>query len=560
MAADLTQSFWGKHFEKIVVAAAGVIFIAALVFFVVNRTPQVTVRTDVEKMVDNLQKVKTAPKLKEVLGDEAEKLGIDQPPLTTKKYDEELNGLAKLPPWNPAFDFVSPWGPTQTGPTTAAVARAPKVVPVADVVTFWGRGTTAEKVDNAVFKLDRPALSDIVWAGCVGQVDLTAQQEEFLNADAPVVPIFVSKIEMQRREMKLDGTWSEWKSVTPALATAVAAKWPKTPANPRDIRLVQQWAGSLRTMQASIRHMPFYTLVGMDKEGKLATSVAPPSTGLEQPEPPPKKVEPAAPAAPAGQPAEPAVEPDVSIWNQPVGGGGTAIPAPVREAAPPKRIIAPVWAYDATVEPGKTYQYQMRIAIGSPIYGQKNADSKARLELEFVGPWSDPSPQVTIPPLVNFYFVGTSGAKANVELQRWILSQWVRVSSCPTSLGAPISYVKPQKLELPGSPGKMTTDNIRVDLTPGIIVVDMLSRFPYQPEGNNRAIPANVMIYVDSAGRLGDRIDWEDKKEAANAWAVREAGGVTTPTPVPTPVTPPVTPKPVPPKPVPLKTVTPKGP
>jgi hypothetical protein len=554
MAADLTQSFWGKHFEKIVVAAAGVIFIAAVIFFVVYRTPQADVRTSVEKMVEDLQKAKKPPSLKEVLGDEAEKLGIDQAPLTTKKYDEELNGLAK-PPWNPSFDFVAQWMQTQTGTTTIAVARAPKIVPVTDVVTFWGRGTTAEKVENPIFKLDKPALSDIVWAGVLGHVDLTAQQEEYLNADDPVNPVFLTKIELQRREMKLDGTWTDWKSVTPSLTTTAAAKWPKMPANPRDIRLVQQWVGAVRTMQASIRHMPFYTLLGMDKEGKLAASVTTPSTGLEQPEAPKKAESVAAPVTPAtaGQPAAAASEPDVSILSMPVVGGGPAIPPPSHEAAAPKRIVAPIWAYDASVEPGKTYQYQMRVAIINPIYGMKSADPKVRLELEFVGPWSDPSPQVAIPPLVNFYYVGTSGAKANVELQRWILSQWVRVSSCPTSLGAPVTYVKPQKLELPGSPGKMTTDNIRVDLTPGIIVVDMLSRFPYQPEGNSRSIPANIMIYVDSAGRLGDRIDWEDKKEAANAWAVREAGGSPTTTPTPTPV--PV--KPVPVKPVPPKIITP---
>ena len=147
MAADLTQTFWGKHFEKIILAAAIVIFVVAAVWFVFGRSSQEALRIQVKTAVDNLAKPKNAPdtfltdaKLKELgLTDEQVKkvlalptvsaddlkklgladekvrgiillkvlppaeqrsLGIGQPPITVKDFAEELNGLP--PPGTPA--------------------------------------------------------------------------------------------------------------------------------------------------------------------------------------------------------------------------------------------------------------------------------------------------------------------------------------------------------------------------------------------------------------------------------------------------------------------------
>ena len=233
--------------------------------------------------------------------------------------------------------------------------------------------------------------------------------------------------------------------------------------------------------------------------------------------------------------------------------GAPIPPPPAHDAG--KHVTTAVWAYDISVEPGKTYQYQMRVGIRSPIYNLDRADAAVRWMPEFVGDWSPASREVTLPPTVLFYFVGTFGEKANIELQRWVLGQWIRVPSVPTSLGAPVVVTPPkrQKLLLPGGGGKFTPDNVEIDMNPaGIVLVDILRNFLYQPEGGGmRATRTNVLIYSDARGELGQRIEWEDKTAAATAWKARE-GAAGTPVPIkPPPVTPlpPKTPPKTPPRP-----------
>jgi hypothetical protein len=61
-----------------------------------------------------------------------------------------------------------------------------------------------------------------------------------------------------------------------------------------------------------------------------------------------------------------------------------------------------------------------------------------------------------------------------------------------------------------------------VDLSPGVLLVDMIRGFPYTPPGM-RPIPTNVLIFSDTEGNLGQRIDWEDQKEANQRRQEREA-------------------------------------
>jgi hypothetical protein len=607
MAADLTQNFWGKHFEKIILAVAAAIFVAAAVWFVFGRTlgfsHRDTLRDDVEKTVDNLTQPKNTPamllagtgrnldeelkalgltdeqqkkvmdlsalsaddlkrlglpdeKVRDVLllkvmpAAEQAKLGLNQPPVTVKEFADQLSGLP--PEWKADHDwtekYVAPIATTEVEP----VFQAPHVVSVTNLQVVTGRGTTDEPVPSFIFHLDK--YSDIVWAGITGIVDLTDEQDAFKVALAgrpeAYQPIMISRVELQRRELKPDGQWSDWKPVVPAVTSTAATKWPKTPTTPRDTREVMKWGADVASMQTLIRHMPLYHLVAVDEEGRLVEAAAGPSTGTEQPAPaPPKPVEPvgAAPAPASAVAAAPAAGGPAGPWGNPgtpakggQPGTGPIVPPPPRESA--KHVTTTVWAYDCTVEPGKTYQYQMRIGIRSPIYNLDLADQAVRWMPEFGGEWSTPSRDVTLPPTVQFYFVGTYGGgtfgeKANIEVQRWILGQWVHVPSVPTSPGAPIVVTPParKKLLLPGGGNKFTPDNVEVDMNPaGIILVDVLRSFLYQPEGGGmKATRTNVLIFADPRGQLQQRIEYEDKTAAATAWKAREGAGggpATTPT------------------------------
>ena len=576
MAADLTQTFWGKHFEKIIVLAAAAIFIISLVFFAVVRTPQGRLLADAEQAVKAAEESRKVPvaereeaeyiqRLMEgaLTAHERTDLGIGQPLVTPQDLARQLTGLS--PALESGKDFVQGLAEIEVGsapPTPSATPEAPMVQEVTNIEVVVGRGTTTEAVPTAVFHLDKPSYSDIVWAGCAGQFDLTAQVEAYWQANNPSQPIILARVELQRRELKADGSWSDWQAVTPALPKAAADKWPKLPANPRDVREVGDWGVALSNMQAAIRLMPLYPLVAVDEEGQTTQAITGNATGVEQPElTPPKPA--AAPAAapeaapPATEPAASAAVPAKAVTSEEDSPWAARAPSAAKTTAAPteaarNRVVAWVSAYDTSVMPGVTYQYQMRVALRNPVYSLARVeDPKVRWAPMLSGEWSQPTQAVTIPPLVQFYFIGVGGDKPNVELQRWVLGQWIKVPSVQCNLGSPIYFVRREQLRLPGSKDQKTKDTVEVDLSPQVVLVDVIHNFPYQPEGNARPIRTNVLVCAAAAGRLFHRIEWEDKKAAANDWLAR-TGKVAAPSPASKPTAPPVT-KPAAPTPKPEK-------
>ena len=550
MAADLTQTFWGKHFEKIIVLAAAAIFIIALVFFAVMRTPQERLLTDAEQSIKAAEESRKAPvaeQMEKALTDkERTDLGIGQPPVTPQDFARQLNELP--PPLDTGKDFVQGLAEIEVGIALPppATPEAPKVQEVTNVEVVVGRGTTTEAVPTAVFRLDKPSYSDIVWAGCAGQFDLTAQVEAYWQANDPPQPIVLARVELQRRELKADGSWSDWQAVTPALPKAAADKWPKLPANPRDVRAIQDWGVALETAQAAIRLMPLYPLVAVDEEGRTTRAITGNATGVEQPElTPPKPAAAPAAAPPATEPAAPAAAPAKVATSEEASPWAARAPSVAKTTAGPtevarKRVVAWVSAYDTSVAPGVTYQYQMRVALRNPVYSLARVeDLKVRWAPMLPGEWSQPTQAVTIPPLVQFYFIGMGGDRPNVELQRWVLGQWSKVPSVQCNLGVPIYFVRREQLRLPGSKEK-TKDTVEVDLSPQVVLVDVIHNFPYQPEGNAKPIRTNVLVYADAAGRLFHRIEWEDKSAAAKDW-LRRTGKAAAPSPAARPATPPAT-------------------
>jgi len=526
MATDLRESWWGRHFEKVVVLATGLVFVASVVLWVVLRDSRAEKREVIHRLIQQINERKKAT-IGEVLTEEEQRqLGLTKAPLTVAEFERRL---AQLPPEWPNRDFV--WGIVMGGipppPETKKVTPPQQILAVEEVQTAVGRGVTPEAVSRPLEKMAEQGLSDIAWVSCVGKFNLDLQLEQYLAGKVKWQPIVITRVEMSRRERKPDGTWSDWEAVPVQGAKAALDKLPRRPENSRDTRAVFAWARSLLAMQQDVRRLPFVDLVARDPEGKWVLDIAGDIVGVEQPAPRsvPEARAPAAaaPGAPPPSPAAPATPTGEEWWQT----EPTAPAAPTPGTVPslvgpvePQYTYAKVWAHDLSVRPGRTYQHRMRVAVFNPVYGHPDCgDEQAKGTPELVGEWSEPSAAVTIPRLVHFYFVGVFGDRAMVELHRWIHGQWVIVRSVPCRVGTPIIYSKPVPIKVPGS-GKEVTQT--VDLSPGVLLVDMIRGFPYTPPGM-RPIPTNVLIFSDTEGNLGQRIDWEDQKEANQHRQEREA-------------------------------------
>jgi hypothetical protein len=541
MAADLTQSFLNKHIEKLVLAAAVAILVAAGVLFVGMRSSRENLRTSLKTRIAAVEEQQKQTTLPDVLNPEEKKQLLETAGATVQQFKEELEGLP--PAWDVTRQHTQ--GAVKVEGPVAVTRNPPRkpdeILPVVDLRMAVGRGVTSDPTvaAAAVAKVPGKPLSDILWAGCVGKFDLTEQLAQYLKADNTETEIIITKVELQRRARKADGQWADWENAAPVIPHAVADKLPKRPANAKDKVAVYNWYKGIREAQATIRRMPFYPLAAMDEGSMRVSDAAGEAHGVEQPRvPTAAPTAPAAPAAPAEAPATPAAGTETPPPPPPAtttpGKPAWATDIPTEEKGPGAKaraeeahVYATVWASDVAVKPGHAYQYRMRVSLFNPAYAQAEAEEALRWVLEFEGKWSDPTPEegVLIPELVQFFFVGSFGEKANLELQRWIHGQWVIVRSVPSNVGAPVVCKRNAKLKVPGASDEVPED---VDLSPGfgsgrsVLLVDMVPNFTYYPEGNKTPTKVNVLVYTDAQGRLARRLDWTDRKEAAQARAARE--------------------------------------
>jgi hypothetical protein len=83
------------------------------------------------------------------------------------------------------------------------------------------------------------------------------------------------------------------------------------------------------------------------------------------------------------------------------------------------------WAHDDTVEPGKTYRYSVVYRVRNPIFNTVNVAKAQDLAARFdiVSTASDPSAEVVVPSLTNFYiaagFSASSSRNVRVEIFRF---------------------------------------------------------------------------------------------------------------------------------------------
>ena len=291
MAADLTQSFIGKHVEKIVVGVAAAMLVVSLVLFAVTRGPQDAVRRDLEVAIGQIKKGMEAADLDKILGPEGKKqLGLDTPVETVEELQQKLASLPEVwPPKEHTTTKLASTGREEKLAPQDPPKKPGRILPVVDLETAVGRGVTSEpSVPSAVAKLAGKNISDIVWVSCVGRFDLTEQLDEYIKAKAkpePEAPIILTRVELERRTLKADGAWTDWEAVAPTVPGSVAAKMPQRPENAQEKAAVYNWWLGVKGAQEAVRRAPFYPLVAMDEDAVVAADVAGAVGGVEQPRP-----------------------------------------------------------------------------------------------------------------------------------------------------------------------------------------------------------------------------------------------------------------------------------
>ncbi len=528
MAALDLESPLGRHFEKIVVLAAILLMVAMVAVFVVMRSPLKGRHEAIRDRIDDVNAKRNQVVLDNVLN-EAEKadLGLTGEPLTVDRFRMQLAAAGQ--PWPESKDPIAGLTEkvTDDGPPPPPHHPPERVLPVEELQVASGRGVTKDEVPRAVAAQAEKGIFDIVWAGVAGKFDLTEQLRLNAEGESQMPIILLTEVAVQRRERRGDG-WSDWQPVPRSMPVSIAGKLPTgLPADPRDTKAVGAWYASLQKMQLEVRRPPFYELASW--EGDTAADVSQAVEGVLQPSPLPRAAQ--APAAgpamtppPAAMAAPtPTMPPAPPGWVPP----GFETEAPTAPETPfavePEHVYATVWAHDVTVAPGKTYQYRMRVSIFNPVYGDPDVKkAEERWALQVPGEWSRPSPPVTVPSLVDFYFVGSFGNRANLELHRWIHGQWVIVPSVPITIGAPVFYQR--RNAAINLPGRLGTVQVTVDFDPGVVLVDLVPRFDYRPPGSTAPTRTSVLVISDRQGDLGRRIMWEDVNAAANAKQERTGG------------------------------------
>lgn len=179
---------------------------------------------------------------------------------------------------------------------------------------------------------------------------------------------------------------------------------------------------------------------------------------------------------------------------------------------------------------GKIFRYRVRMRFLNPIFGvpANVIDPKAPKEgwqVEVVGPWSEPSSPVTLPPVVRYYFTSqVFGSKANFTLFRWKYGEWYTAKGVSVGVGDAITTERSETIrvkDLRGLEVKLPQKmKISYD-TGGVVVVDLTTGEALVP-GVGKRPSQKVILYDPVTGTLESRLA-ENDKLAADKFA-RESG------------------------------------
>ncbi len=105
-----------------------------------------------------------------------------------------------------------------------------------------------------------------------------------------------------------------------------------------------------------------------------------------------------------------------------------AIPRKYRPEDAPGSI--PIWVHDCSVEPGRTYQYRLRVVLFNPLCGSEQAERAVRRQGWLTGEWSQWSKPVKTLQDRYFFFTGVSSAiaskpsQARLQVYAWERGYW----------------------------------------------------------------------------------------------------------------------------------------
>ena len=183
------------------------------------------------------------------------------------------------------------------------------------------------------------------------------------------------------------------------------------------------------------------------------------------------------------------------------------------------RELSPVqvlWTHDAlreSVVSGKVYQYRMRVLMYNNYAGaaaELNNPEEAEVVLR-ESEWSDPSEDVRIPYDTDFYLVGKKerDRTAKIDVFKWHKGTWLK-SAFRVGVGELIGGRSIEKID---------KERVSIDFSTGATVVDLDFDRPYRARRERRGEiswsdpkPTLAMVYVDSAGKLYERLLDADKR------------------------------------------------
>jgi hypothetical protein len=195
---------------------------------------------------------------------------------------------------------------------------------------------------------------------------------------------------------------------------------------------------------------------------------------------------------------------------------------PVGAPRSPKEVV---WAFDLmpqSVRSGQTYQYRMRLRFYNR-YCVFPADLETPTDAEQVvvaSEWSEPTDEVIIPKDAEFFVTSANKGVVKAEIYKWVEGDWVK-QSFELNVGLPISGRK--RMRLPSQPDRGTQ---RVEFDTGATVLEIDLQRPYEDVNRTSdggfqvkaAATTAAVVYVDAEGQLRERLLAWDKDSEERKW------------------------------------------
>lgn len=354
------------------------------------------------------------------------------------------------------------------------------------------------------------AETDSVWVSIAAYFDETAQRDEMIQLGyaAGRTGVYVAGVDVQRRAIRPDSTWSPWQDVPPSRL----APRPGVPEALFDDRTgvminraeIERAFAAIKAAQAELMQPLFHDVVAGDRpalpmlpgirervaavRGYLARRLAEARRALKSrdlnkaaelarlasvsPHTTPelrsqaakllKRIKRASASTGGTRPRTPPPiqeSHEFPTGRRPVPARTTSLqrdePEQIVEYNPDGFLTHPdsgkpvVRFFDETAQPGRTYQYRMRVRLWNRYVGRVNAvehPEQAALSV-LAGQWSPPSDPVRVPPDTYFFVTGRALGRdaAGVEIWKWRAGTWLR-ASFDVGVGEVIGGVRRVKL------------------------------------------------------------------------------------------------------------------